>query len=326
MAPAGLWTTPSDLARYAIEVQKALAGKSKHVISAATARQMLTAGMNHWGLGPATGGSEGHAYFAHGGANEGFLSNLIAYDNGDGAVIMTNSNRGGALAQEVLRTIAYEYKWPDFEPTEHTLARINPKVFDGYIGAYVIGREYMTLTREGDRFYAHLTGQQPVEIFPESDHEFFLKAADAQLIFKPAANGKATELTLRQNGNVQGVSTRLNDREAKLITEEQAAGPRRFKEQSQDARTEAVLRQLLDDMRKGEPKYDQILPSLAGFLREDLPELQGEMKRLGAMKSMAFKGVSPRGSDIYQVTFESGNMECRIMLAGDGTIVLLAFS
>ena len=42
MAPAGLWTTPSDLARYAIEVQKSLAGKANHVLSAAMVRQMLT--------------------------------------------------------------------------------------------------------------------------------------------------------------------------------------------------------------------------------------------------------------------------------------------
>lgn len=325
MAPAGLWTTPSDLARYAIEVQKALAGKSSRVISAATARKMLTAGMNHWGLGPATGGSEGHPYFGHGGANEGFQCSLIAFENGDGAVIMTNSDRGGALGEEIQRTIAYEYKWPDFQPTEHTLAKIDPKVFDAYIGAYLVGRRYMTVSREGDRFYAHLTGQQPVEIFPQSDHEFFLKTVDAQLTFKTGPDAKASGVTLRQNGDDQA-GTRLNDSEAKLVIESQAAAPKKFKDQTQDPRTEPTLRQLLDDMRRGEPKYDQIMPSLANFLRQDLPEVQGEMKQLGAVKTMAFKGVGPGGADIYQVKFENGEMECRIILASDGTIVLLGFS
>ena len=325
MAPAGLWTTPSDLARYAIEVQKALAGKSNRVISAATARQMLTAGMNHWGLGPVTGGSDGHPYFGHGGANEGFQCNLIAYENGDGAIIMTNSDRGGALGEEIQRTIAYEYKWPDFQPPERTVAKIDPTVFDAYAGAYLAGRRYMTVNREGERFYVHLTGQQPVEIFPQSDHEFFFKTVDAQLTFKAGPDGKATQVTLRQNGNDQA-GTRLSDSDAKLVTESQAAAPKKFKDQTQDPRTEAVLRQLLDDMRRGEPKYDQIMPSLANFLREDLPGIQGQMKQLGAVKAMAFKGVGPGGSDIYQVKFENGELECRIMLASDGKIVLLGFS
>jgi len=325
MAPAGLWTTPSDLARYAIEVQRALAGKSNRVISAATARKMLTAGIKHWGLGPVTGGSDGHPYFGHGGANEGFQCNLIVYENGDGAIIMANSDRGGALGEEIQRTIAYEYKWPDFQPTEHTVAKIDPTVFDAYAGAYLVGRQYMTMSREGERFYAHLTGQQPVEIFPQSDHEFFFKTVDAQLTFKAGPDGKATQVTLRQNGNDQA-GTRLNDSETKLVTESQAAAPKKFKDQTEDPRTEAVLRQLLDDMRRGEPRYDQIMPSLANFLREDLPGIQGQMKQLGAVKAISFKRVGPGGSDIYQVKFENGEVECRIMLASDGKIVLLGFS
>ena len=42
MAAAGLWTTATDLARFAIEIQQSLAGKSSKVLSQATTRQMLT--------------------------------------------------------------------------------------------------------------------------------------------------------------------------------------------------------------------------------------------------------------------------------------------
>ncbi|HEX7288018.1 MAG TPA: serine hydrolase [Candidatus Angelobacter sp.] len=325
MAPAGLWTTPSDLARYAIEVQRALVGKSNRVISAATARQMLTPGKNHWGLGPGVLGSEGHLYFSHGGANDGFQCNLVAYENGDGAVIMTNSDRGGAVAGELQRTIAYEYKWPDFQPVERTLVKINPKVFDGYAGAYLVGRDYMTVSREGDRFFVRISGQEPFEIFPQSDHEFFLTDVDAQLIFKTGADTKTPQVTLRQNGHEQGTSARLSDREFKLIAEEQATGPARFKEQKPDPRTEAAARQVLEDIRRGEPKYDQVLPVLAAMLRDDLPELKANLDRLGAFKSITFKSVGQRGADIYQVKFEKGEMEVRIMLSRDGTIVRLGF-
>jgi hypothetical protein len=249
----------------------------------------------------------------------------MAYEKGDGLVIMTNSDRGGVLAGEVQRTIAYEYNWPDFQPVQRTVVKIDPKIFDAYAGAYVIGRQYLTVSRHGDHFYAHITGQEPVEIFPQSDHEFFLKDVDALLTFDTGPDGKAKQMTLRQNENIQGVSAPLGERETRLIMEQQAAAPRRFKEQTQDPRTEAVLRPLLEGIQRGEPKYDQMMPSLTNFLREDLARIESDMNRLGTIKELAFKGVTPGGADIYQVRFEHGDMQCRIMLARDGTIVILGF-
>jgi CubicO group peptidase (beta-lactamase class C family) len=51
MAAAGLWTTPTDLARFAIEIQGSLRGDANHVLSAAMTRQMLTVVQHHYGLG-----------------------------------------------------------------------------------------------------------------------------------------------------------------------------------------------------------------------------------------------------------------------------------
>jgi len=85
------------------------------------------------------------------------------------------------------------------------------------------------------------------------------------------------------------------------------------------------MRQFVDDVRHGKPQYDRMLPSLAGMLREDLGNLQDDLEPLGAFKSMVFKGVSEGGSDIYQVKFENGQMEFRLGIATDGTIVLLAW-
>lgn len=114
MAAAGLWTTPSDLARFAIELRNALHGTSERVLSAATARQMLTRQRKDLnGLGIGLGGEGGTLSFSHGGANRGFMCHLIAFaESGDGAAIMTNGDRGQALIQEVLRAIAAEYGWP----------------------------------------------------------------------------------------------------------------------------------------------------------------------------------------------------------------------
>ena len=112
-AAAGLWTTPTDLARFAIEVQLSLLGTSNRVLSQTTVLEMVTP----VGVGPyAVGfqiGKEGEGwYFTHGGGNWGFRCNLIAHRvNGYGAVIMTNSDGGGALIPLLSLLIQQEHKW-----------------------------------------------------------------------------------------------------------------------------------------------------------------------------------------------------------------------
>jgi CubicO group peptidase (beta-lactamase class C family) len=327
MAPAGLWTTPSDLARYAIEVQKSLAGKSDRVLSAATTRQMLTAGKNHWGLGPGVSGSKDHPYFTHGGANEGFRCNFIAYENGDGAFIMTNSDNGGQLAEEVLRAIASEYDWPDFKPVERALAKVDPKILDGYTSSYSLQlapNVVVTITRDGNQLYAQLTGQEKLGIFPSSDRDFFFRDIDVQLTFEAGEDGKATRVIIHQGGR-DNIAVRMNENEAKRAAEMQAAVAKKFKDQTQDPRTEAALRRLLEEVRRGEPNYDQMIPELAALTRQRLAETQTAVKQKGAVQSVTFQGVGPAGADIYEVKFENGMMECRIMLETDGKIRFASF-
>jgi CubicO group peptidase (beta-lactamase class C family) len=329
MAPAGLWTTPSDLARYAMELQRSLAGKSNAVISSAMAREMLKPGMNHWGLGIETGGSSEHPYFTHSGANDGFQCDLVAYDNGDGAVIMTDSDNGGQLIGEVLRTIAYEYKWPDFQPSEQTISKIDPqtlsKILDGYVGGYRLNPNVViTISREGEHLYAQLTGQPKAEIFPKSEHEFFPKIVDAQFTFQTGADGKAKSVSLEQNGNKQ-IAARLDENEAKQIAQSQAAAAKRFQDQTQDPRTEAALRRNIQELQLGQPNYEMMSPNLAEATRQQLPQLKTIMEQLGALETVAFKGVGPGGADIYEVKFEHGSTEWRIIMDTNGKIASVGF-
>ncbi len=114
-AAAGLWSTPTDLARFAVAVLEASAGEAGSVISPAMASAMLTEAMGGWGLGVNVTG-EGPAFrLSHGGANEGYRAYLMAYpETGQGLVVMTNSDNGDALAMEILQSVADTYDWPDF--------------------------------------------------------------------------------------------------------------------------------------------------------------------------------------------------------------------
>jgi CubicO group peptidase (beta-lactamase class C family) len=112
-AAAGLWTTPSDLARAAIDVQKALRGAKGAVLTQASAREMITP----VGVGPFAVGftiekrGEGW-YFSHGGSNWGFQCLLLAHvRKGYGVAVMTNADSGGRLLGEVVARVAAAYKW-----------------------------------------------------------------------------------------------------------------------------------------------------------------------------------------------------------------------
>src|SRR5260370_5580237 len=82
-----------------------------------------------------------------------------------------------------------------------TAIDVDPNLFDRYVGYYELGpRSIFTVTREGDRLFAQLTGQQKLELFPESDREFFYKAVAAQITFVADGEPTPTGLILHQNG------------------------------------------------------------------------------------------------------------------------------
>jgi CubicO group peptidase (beta-lactamase class C family) len=318
-APAGLWTTPSDLARYAIEVQRSLKGKSKRVLSQAMTRQMLTPGMNHWGLGLRIGGSTRQLYFEHAGVNVGYQCDLVAYEGGDGAVVMTNSDNGRVLISEVLGSIAHEYRWADYQPTTHRIARMDPRRFDLLAGSYQLEGAptfIVTFTREGDHFLSQATRQGQDEIFPESEHEYFSKAVGAQFTFETDGEGRAKRVVLRQDGREE-TAERLDDATAKPIADALTQTNRRVREQIALPGGETAVRRLMTELASGKPDYDQMSPRFADQTRRQVEQLQKLVLQLGAVKSVTFLQVRPDGTDVYRVACERGAAEWGILLSAD---------
>ncbi|GMU02417.1 hypothetical protein KH5H1_65370 [Corallococcus caeni] len=130
LAPAGLWTTPSDLALLQLEVAKAKAGKSKRVLSQAMAQQMLTKQSGPYGLGYMLGDAPDR--FEHGGWNDGFTATVMTLgDTGSGVVLMANSDNGPLLFERLIASIGAEYGWkplPDHLKSPETTADLLSRV------------------------------------------------------------------------------------------------------------------------------------------------------------------------------------------------------
>jgi CubicO group peptidase (beta-lactamase class C family) len=201
MAAAGLWTTPSDLARAAIEVQKDYAGTSNRLLSMDMTREMLTHQKDDWGLGVALAAAEHPLRFGHGGSNEGFRCDFEAYiESGQGIVIMTNANSGGAIIGEIERAVAREYAWPDFKPEQKTTVTVDPAKLSAYPGLYQTTAGDVVLIKVSlrhGRLYlqADPFGAEPVELFPESDSQFFAKEGFS-ITLNRNEDGSVTTLTL----------------------------------------------------------------------------------------------------------------------------------
>ncbi len=117
LAAAGLWTTPTDLARFGLALAAAWRGKAGGVLNPSTAATMATPVKGDYGLGPSVKGEGDALAFSHGGANEGFRTFWVIHPRtGDGVAVMTNGDTGGQVMMEIVRSVANAYGWSDFQP------------------------------------------------------------------------------------------------------------------------------------------------------------------------------------------------------------------
>lgn len=199
MAAAGLWTTPTDLAKFAIETQLSLAGRSNKVLSKEMTRRMVTPFVadSPVGLGLFVEKKGATLYYGHNGANEGFRSALLFHpDKGYGVAVMVNSDNG-QIAMEVMRAVAREYAWQDFLPAEIETVSVAPDKLDAYVGRYLVNPDLIfKITREGSRLFAEQPGATRFELYPTSETTFIRNDSPARYVFAPAAEGQPASVSV----------------------------------------------------------------------------------------------------------------------------------
>ena len=181
-APAGLYATPTDLARFLIEVQQAYRGQGR-VLSAASARAMLTPqtdisngtyreqmGLGAFLLQRADRTDETSRYFEHTGVNAGFLAYALASVTGGNGVVIMMNNDGGAseLGKELRRAVAKVYGWPGFLPPPIRPRPAPAAGLDAYAGRYQRGPdEVVSFRREADYLVEQINGGNGILTYPQ---------------------------------------------------------------------------------------------------------------------------------------------------------------
>jgi bla regulator protein BlaR1 len=198
-----------------------------------------------------------------------------------------------------------------------TATNLDSVVLDRYTGSYQLTpNAVLTMTREGDKLFAQLTGQPKAEIFAKSEREFFYKIVDAQISFNSDTQGNTTGLVLHQNGaNIP--APRINAAAAQQIAANLAA---RIQSQTPLPGSEAAARRLIAGVATGNPNYEEMSPALAEAVRKQLPQLQPWLSDLGPIVSVQFVGVGNQGWDVYTLKHEHGSSQLRIVLDARGII------
>lgn len=86
---------------------------------------------------------------------------------------------------------------------DRTVVVLPPEVLARYVGRYRIGPPlHADITLEGGKLYGALSGRPKHELFAETPTRFFATDVNAQIVFEPGPDGRATSAVLTIEGQV----------------------------------------------------------------------------------------------------------------------------
>ncbi len=192
----GLYSTTEDLLKW----ERGLFGGG--VLSADSLKEMTTPFKENYAFGLSVSTPNGRKKIDHGGGIEGFNTELAYWPDGQLSVIVLGNLNGGAPGEIANQLAAVIHGEKVTLPSERKEITLSKEALEAYVGTYELAPKVdLNITLEGDHLEVQLTGQPKFAMFAESPTSFFLKVVDAQFEFLKDPAGKATQVTLHQNGH-----------------------------------------------------------------------------------------------------------------------------
>jgi CubicO group peptidase (beta-lactamase class C family) len=193
---AGLWSTPTDVAKLALEIRAAALGKPSKVLSKSSAQAMLKPSAEgfpqaargklyqpyeRWGLGLELAGSPDHPFFDHAGGST-YESFMFLYMDGEGMVVTTNYSHGSRLIDELLASSSFVYHWPNFRTEKHPRYALSNAEANAVVGNYEDG---IRVEHTDTGLVFHMEGEQSADpMLPWSPTRFILAGRALELNFE----------------------------------------------------------------------------------------------------------------------------------------------
>jgi CubicO group peptidase (beta-lactamase class C family) len=206
---AGLYTTPTDLANFIIDLQKSFLGKGK-LLKPASFKAMTTPvadisdggykeqiGLGAFLLQRTDNNLNTGRYFEHQGANAGFISFAFgSVEGGNGVVIMMNSGDDfNGFGTELRRSVAKVYNWTNFLPDAIQPIKLSKDSLMKYTGRYRKGiNEVLTLRREADYLIEQINDSKNIYCFMIGSDSLVFTDYNIRGYFKRNAAGEILSL------------------------------------------------------------------------------------------------------------------------------------
>ena len=184
-AAAGLWSTAEDYARFVIDIQRTLNGKSSLVISKKMAEEFTSPYIEPIvGLGVFLEDYNGSSYFCHGGWNEGFSSYFVgSKTSGDGVVILTNTNQPEFIS-ELVRAVALTYQWPNYLAPVNKILPLRNQDLQVYGGRYRVDKYgFIKVYKENGKLMSVQNLDKPVELVKVAADTFAMRDRNVMVVF-----------------------------------------------------------------------------------------------------------------------------------------------
>ncbi len=221
-----------------------------------------------------------------------------------------------ASGQDLLRQRLEDQKRPRQE------VLIVPAILDNYVGYYQLGGyRVAAVTRQDDRLFVRLTGEDKVPVYPESAQKFFYKTMPAQISFVTDPQGRATALILHRDG-LERAAPRVDQAQAQKQEDNFA---KRLKGEAPLPGSEAALQHQIEAFAQGHPDLGAMSEGLAKRTLPQVPKIERQFALFGPLQSLLFRGVGFSGWDIYEAKFANGVMISRILLTPEAKISGLRF-
>ncbi|SMG52442.1 CubicO group peptidase, beta-lactamase class C family [Marivirga sericea] len=202
-AAAGLWTTPTDLAKLIIDIQRGLKAEPSQILSCKSTEVLIkpTLDNSNSALGLFTQQEDGALYLQHSGSNRGYRGKLFfGSDNGNGVVVMVNG-ANTIIIEEIIRSVASVYNWAGFEKLVASSQLIlDDNDLSKYIGTYSLENREINVTLKKGELVLSEKGKWSSKLTALNNSKFVVDIVKPQatMEFVKAIDGSVSKCILKQ--------------------------------------------------------------------------------------------------------------------------------